>query len=767
MEEGSRLHKEYQQSLIEKYINSDVIYRKELKVKEEVEYKNITYIINGRVDSFIEYKNKIIIEEIKSVGTLSENLSIDNNMAYYAQLLIYAYFLTKDIDDNIEIEVMLTYISRFDESIKKHSKKMSKNEIYNFFMDTLEKYYKFSKAYIDNEEELILTGKNVPFPYANYRQSQKQFMTAVYSCITNKNKLFAQAPTGVGKTLSTLYPSIKALSNKLGKKIFYITAKTITKNVCIDNLYMLNQLGFKGISLNITSKENICANDEINCNSQFCTLAKGHFDRLNEAILDIITNEKIINDNVIKDYSEKHNVCPYSFQLELIDFAHIIVCDYNYVYDPQVAFTKYFDKEKNDFIILVDEAHNLEDRSRDFFSADLTFSQLTFLYNNISTERIKSYIKEVLKQFKSFFESDNSFSLKDIPKAFINSLFDLRYILDEYFAENEIDTAIKDKLLESYFAIDYFIKTSIYYDNKYETLFEINKFDKTMTLFCIDTSTRFFKINTLCRCTIFFSATLTPINYFAELFGGDKEDYFISLNTSFNINNQLTLIDSSISTYYKDRDNSYEKIAQSINHFISAKNGNYFIFFPSYIFLNKVLDLFKTKNKDVNIKVQTQNMNTQKREQFLESFNKQFDLNTNENISAQSSNNTTVTTVAFLVIGGTFSEGVNLVGDKLIGVCVIGVGISMLNFKSDIVKKYYDNYNNKGYEFAYMYQGFNKILQSAGRVIRSETDKGVILLIDTRYSRQDYKMLFPHNYKNTIYIKNNIDLDEKLAHFWE
>ncbi len=750
MEEGARLHKEYQQNQIEKFINSDTLYSKEVKVKEEIEYKNINFTINGRIDSLIEEKDTVIVEEIKSVHKLEEDLPIDKNKAYYSQLLLYGYFYTKNIEDK-KIICRLTYISRSDESVKSVEKEFSKNELLTFFMDTIEAYYKFVKVNIDNTEEMIVTGRTVPFPYDSYRESQKAFMSAVYNSISNKNKLFAYAPTGVGKTLSTLFPSIKALSNNLGKKIFYITAKSITKNVCIENLQMLNNIGFKGILLNICSKEDMCINGDIKCNALDCPYAIGYFDKVNDAILDIIKNEKIITEPVIKAYAKKHSICPYYYSLELIEYVHIVVCDYNYVYNPSVSFSRYFEKEKNDFIILVDEAHNLEDRSRDFFSATVKKSDIELILDNVEHIHIKNICRSIIKNYKNLFENHESYFETSYPKSLLNSFADLRFLLDEVLADSSLNEDTIEQILSSYFKLDYFIKTSMYYDKKYKTLFEIefNK-DLSITLFCIDTSTRFSNVNMLCRNVVFFSATLAPIDYFSDLYGGTSEDYFISLETSFDIKNQLTLVNDKISTYYKDRDSSYKMIAENIDSFVRTKEGNYFVFFPSYKYLNSVVEEFEKLNDCSDILVQKGDMSKNERELFLQNFDIISDT----------------TKIGFLVSGGTFSEGVNLVGDKLVGAVVVGVGVSMLNFKSDVVKMYYDEKNNMGYEFAYMYQGFNKILQSAGRVIRSETDRGAILFIDTRYKRNDYKALFPSNYSNMINVYDCEEMTKIMRSFW-
>lgn len=751
LEEGTRLHKNYQQSQTEFFDNSNIIYKKEVSVKELIEYENIQFEISGRADSVILYDDKIIIEEIKTTSRNLDTLSFDINKAYMAQAMLYGYFLGKNVKDEFDIEVKMTYIKRFDESVKSYSKNFTKLELLDFFMDTIAKYYKFIKKDLDNKEEMTITGKNVPFPYQTYRKSQRAFMSAVYSSIQNKNKLFAEAPTGVGKTLSAIFPAIKALSNNLGKKIFYLTAKSITKNVCLESLYMLEEDGLKIMSLVINSKENMCENEKINCDARFCKRAVKHFDKINDVIFSIINNEKIMSEEIIKKYAKEYDVCPYYLQLDLMEFSHIIICDYNYVYNPSVCFSKYFEKEKNDFIILVDEAHNLESRSRSFFSASVKLSDFKFLENNISDLNIKNLSRSICKNINLLFENKENYDTINMPTSLIRTIFDLRFLMDNFLGENSLDETVGNTILEIYFAIDYFLKTSMFYDKKYRTLFEKTYKDAEITLFCIDTSTRFFKINTLCRSTVFFSATLTPINYFSDIFGGDKDDYFISLETSFDTENQLVIVDDTVSTFFKDRESSYKKVAEKIKIVTSQKLGNYFVFFPSYEFLEQTLIEFEKHNDYADVIIQSKNMTKIEKNEFLEKFEEYGER----------------TLIGFLVLGGSFSEGVNLTGEKLIGAIVVGVGVSRINFKNDVIKKHYDETINKGYEFAYMYSGMNKVLQAGGRVIRTNTDRGVIMFIDSRFTRADYKKLFPKHLKNSVIVKDNAMLGRNVSLFWD
>ncbi len=750
MAEGIRLHNKIQKQRIKEFAEKNFEYKKEVSVKAEFDYKNISFEIKGRIDGLVKNEDTLIIEEIKSTSQSLANLNFDSSITYKAQAMMYGYIYGEQ--QNFEnITIQITYISSISEEELCFSKDFHIRELEDFFMETIESYYKFVKLGQDKWERLVVTGDKMDFPFSGYRKNQREFMKAVYSSIREKKKLFGEAPTGVGKTLSTMFPSIKALVQGCGKKIFYITSKTITRTVAEESLLLMKIKGLEVASVTFTAKDKICVCDETICMPSYCHRAKGHLDRINNALYDILTNENIITRDIINKYSEKHMVCPFEFQLDISNFSQVVICDYNYVYNPRVHLKRYFENEKNDFIILVDESHNLESRGREMFSATIEKKDFLFLKKVFTTKKSTSLAKEINAQMLALGnESENGVNVyEDEVKTLAYLLEDLRFYLDGWFEKNQ-DNPLVNEVLDIYFKIDTYCKTSAYFDEKYRMLVEKKNRDVIIRLFCLDPSTRFSLVNILCRSVIYFSATFTPIEYFSSLYGGTKEDYSLKLDSPFPKENLLLLKDTSVSTYYKDREKSYDIIAEKIIDFISCKQGNYFIFFSSYDYLNIVYEKVINLNPFLKILPQQQNMGEDSKEWFLNQF----------------SENNKETTVGFLVLGGIFSEGINLVGNKLIGVCIVGVGVGKINFVDNVIKDYYDKKYNMGYEYAYMYQGMNKVLQGGGRVIRSETDRGTILLLDNRYGRKDYISLFPNHWKHCVQIKGKEDMIDKLTKFW-
>ncbi len=750
MAQGIRLHNKIQKERIKKYNEENLIYKKEFSLKTAFDYKNISFEIKGRIDGLVEKDDMVIIEEIKSTGRSMESLSYDSTISYKAQAMIYGYIY--GIQNEFKnITILITYVSSVTEEEVSFSKDYHINELEDFFMETIEIYYKFVKLSQDKLEKLVVTADKMQFPFSNYRKNQREFMKAVYLTVKEKKKLFGEAPTGVGKTLSTMFPSIKALSQGFGKKIFYLTSKTITRTVAEESLYLMESKGLKATSITFTAKDKICVCDETICTPTYCERAKGHLDRINEAIYDILSNEFIITRDIVHKYGNKHKVCPFEFQLDISNFSSVIICDYNYVYNPRVHLKRYFENEKNDFIILVDESHNLESRGREMFSAVIEKKDFLFLKNVFTTKKASTLAKNINTQMLGLANAcENGIGvLEDEPKNLAYELEDLRFFLDTWFEKNQ-DHPHVNEVLEIYFKIDTYCKTSSYFDEKYRMLIEKSGRDVVIRLFCLDPSTRFSLVNILCRSVVYFSATFTPIEYFSSLYGGTKDDYSLKLSSPFPQENLLLLKDTSVSTYYKDREKSYDVIAEKIIEFISCKDGNYFVFFSSYEYLNTVYQKVIESNPFLKILVQQQNMGEDSKEWFLNQFRE----------------DNKETTVGFLVLGGIFSEGINLVGDKLIGVCVVGVGVGKINFVDNVIKDYYDKKYNMGYEYAYMFQGMNKVLQGSGRVIRSEEDRGAILLLDNRYSRKDYISLFPHHWSHCKEVGRKGELVKTLNEFW-
>lgn len=741
--EGTKAHQKVQKSYGDEY-------KAEYTLKHNIEYEDYTLILEGRADGIFILPEEIIIDEIKStVGDL-DSIEEDYREIHWAQAMCYGYIYSIQ-NELSHISIQLTYFH-----IETEKKKIFKR---NYYLEELEKFlYFLVEKYIQwfsitfhwgNTRDDSITA--MEFPFKKYRKGQRELAVAAYKTIEERKNLFVQAPTGIGKTMSTLFPALKAIGENLASKIFYLTAKTITREVPISSMEMLTNKGLQAKTVIITAKDKICLNSEVKCNPRDCAYAKGHFDRVNQAIMDIFENENLMNRDIIIQYSEKHNVCPFEYSLDICLWADVIICDYNYIFDPQVYLKRFFDVAAGNYIFLVDEAHNLVDRSREMFSSEI---------NRNDFKALKSTFKSTYpKIHKSLNKSINIFK-KIIKDLDINEdYYQREEISDFYFPIKNLMALIEpwliqeknhedyEKVLDLYFNLISFIKISELYDSHYVTYIKVEDEDIIFKLYCVDSSYLLHESLKRSRGSILFSATLTPLDYFMDLLGASKEDYHIKLSSPFASENLSLLVGDRISTKYKDRDKTYKEIVNYIHNFVLGKKGNYFVFFPSYVYMNKVYEIFKEKNPDLNLVIQNNHMNEMEREDFLKYFDEEE-------------------VIAFAVLGGIFSEGIDLIGEKLIGAIIVGVGMPMICFERDIIKEYFNHNFIAGFDYAYVYPGMNKVLQAAGRVIRSEQDKGALLIIDDRYNTYRYKKLFPNEWNHHISVDNSLQIKRVLEKFW-
>ena len=537
----------------------------------------------------------------------------------------------------------------------------------------------------------------------------------------------------------------------LTSKIFYLTAKTITREVPIASMDLMKTKGLRAKTLVVTAKEKICLNDAVKCNPRDCKFAKGHYDRVNDAIMDMFENEDLVTREEVISYAFKHNVCPFEFTLDFSLWADVIICDYNYVFDPQVYLKRFFENPKEDYVFLIDEAHNLVDRSREMFSAEINKSSLLDISNIFKESHPNIYkainkVNSIINKVKRDLNIDGEYYQRE---EIIDLYYPIKRLITnlEPWLVEEKNHEEYERVLDLYFNLMTFIKISDLYDDHYVTYIREEAKDIIIKLFCVDSSYLLKEALLRGRSSIFFSATLTPMDYHMDLLGGDKNDYNILLSSPFPRESLCLLVAANISTRYKDRERTYEDVVKYIESFISAKKGNYLIFSPSYAYMKKIHELLLGRNKDLNIIVQESNMTEVEREEFLQNFEE-------DNI------------IGLAVMGGIFSEGIDLVGDKLIGAVIVGVGLPQICFERDIIKDYFQHHLGEGFEYAYVYPGINKVLQAAGRVIRSPQDKGAVLLIDDRYGTPKYKSLFPKEWKGYINIWNVGQMVAELEKFW-
>ncbi len=750
MLEGTRIHQKIQKESGDKYA-------KEVYLSYDYNLEGFTIKLEGRADGIITEPEGMVIDEIKSTSRPLEYIDEDFSLLHWAQAKCYAFiYCTQNALDRILVQ--LTYFHIETEEKKIIRKLFLFEELEVYMAQLLDKYLVWAGIADNWNTQRDTAIKKLQFPFENYRKGQRELAVAVYKTIMQEKKLFVQAPTGIGKTISTLFPAVKAYGEQHISKIFYLTAKTITRQVAEEAFVKMRAQGLKFRTLTLTAKDKICFKSELNCNPDFCEYAKGHYDRVNGAMIDILKNSEYLSREIIEEYATKHRVCPFEYALDLSLWADCVICDYNYVFDPRVYLRRFFLNNDGDYAFLIDEAHNLVDRAREMFSAQI--NKTAFLEAKRAMKKQHKQIEKALGKINTYMidlrkqcdEADGYI----IEKEELSDLYKLlrRFVTEaeEWVVKNQSKNIEGfDQLLEVYFNSINFLKIAEFFDNRYVTFIEAHGSEVRVKLFCVDPSFLLSEAIKRGKTAIFFSATLTPLSYFMDILGGNDEDYNINLSSPFDPRRLCLLIEDGISTKYKNRENSYEAIADIIKSAIEARVGNYLVYFPSYKYMNEVYSRFTEKYPELDTYIQENSMTEEDKENFLSRFQP----------------DRSHSMVCFGVLGGIFSEGIDLKGDRLIGAIIIGVGLPQISIEQNIIMDYFQKKNGMGYENAYMYPGMNKVLQAAGRVIRSEEDTGMVLLIDERFSSRAYRNLFPRHWCHGIRIGSNEKLKVKLKSFWD
>jgi len=740
MSRGSAAHRKIQHAAPDGYA-------KEVLLKLDIEIECTSIQLHGRADGIItDSFGAIIVDEIKSTS-LPLDLIYTQHPTHLAQGKCYAYMYMKTLNNPPDgITVQLTYFQLESEEMRRHMWHFSCEELESFFSELIHKYSQWLK--LEREWKIIrdLSITKTSFPFETYRNGQRELAVAVYRTVVANKKLYACAPTGIGKTLSVLFPSVKALGESKAEKIFYLTAKTVTRAVAEDAIRLMAMQGLRFKSVTLRAKEKICPQEECVCNPQHCSNAKGHYDRINDAVLDLLANIDIITPDESISYASKHSVCPHEFALEVSLWCDLIIGDYNHVFDPSVYLRRFFSDDGGDYILLIDEAHNLADRVRDMHTAVLSKGSFSKVLNALrGRDPITSELRKSLKYAKSYFEEQRdktngqNLVANEPGKELINVVSDFMQAAGDWLMAHR-DSSLQGDILNLYFEANHFTLIADMYDSHFTTITEINGSDVAITLFCLDPSSLIAAGFKRGKAAVLFSATLTPLSYYRDILGGTTDDFAISLPSPFDPNRLATIIHSGISTKYIHRESSYSPIVQSIYTAINHKEGNYLVFFPSFEYMQKVYDLFNETYPEIKTILQETHMTEDSRADFLARFD--------------ATNPTSL--IGFAVLGGIFSEGIDLKGDRLIGVIIISVGLPKINLRQDLIRDYFNFINGRGYDYAYVFPGMNKVLQAAGRVIRTEQDSGLVLLIDSRFATGQYRNLMPEHWPN-IKIVRNID----------
>ncbi|NLW12314.1 MAG: ATP-dependent DNA helicase [Clostridiaceae bacterium] len=842
--EGVRLHRIYTESMQDKYgerVESERTLAASFQTEDHIlevsgrcdllihpapaEEATDSISTNSSSDTSIEqtdrYNSSIItISEIKTHSLKPHQLPQGGDELHWAQLMLYGWMFCsqnqQQTKNNIQLE--LIYLSIDDRSRQYWRRSVSKNKLQEFFDSSCEEYLKTAGNWLKWQKLRDESAKNVTFPYTSVRSGQKELMNEVLAAIRQNSILFAQAPTGTGKTMSTMFPAVRALGHHLTDYVFYLTAMTSTRRAAVAALSDLRNTGLHIRSIEIKAKEKLCLEPEIYCDTSTCPFAIMYYNNLPDAIAALLAVEEISPDTILAT-ARKFQVCPFELSLDISLFCDVIICDYNYAFDPRVKLDRFFGQQPRSSLLLVDEAHNLPARSREMFSAKLeeklfdnvlellqaakndqsSITQTADTKNDenkaIQTQallnalggdsRELNYLFSTLKQIKAWFDKlrpqlvlakpEAGFELVEqacreqdsmkapgfigmriSPVSLLSMLgrcrFFIRSVLDE-ITETEYKKIFRDLM----FSLAFFSRIAELFDRGCHITtakFEENSKHLVIELLCLDSAPFLSETYYLKRPVVFFSATLTPMSYYVGLLDSkavDDPPEQLNLASPFPAENMLLLLHTGISIKYKDRESTMPELIELVLAAVRQKVGNYLLFVPSYAYLQKFRRLLKIISpQDIDCLLQIPGMDDQLKQKFLSRFDKHGNR----------------TLLAVAVMGSFFNEGIDLMGDKLSGVIVAGTGMPMISPEREILRQYYDAGIGSGFAYSYIYPGFNRVQQAAGRVIRSENDRGFILLIDERYEKYEYKQLFPHEWL-PIELKTQDEICETIQEFWQ
>jgi len=848
MQEGSRIHR-----MLQRRMGAE--YEAEVPLKFTLPTEEYVLVIEGRADGIIHHENQVIIDEIKGTYRDLEKLK-DPMPLHIAQAKCYAYIYSLQ-QDLREIRVRMTYCNIETEQVRYFYEDYTFGQLAEWFGELIKSYRRWAdySCRWQRTRQSSIAGLEFPYPY---RDGQRELVANVYRTIYHKKKLFLEAPTGVGKTISTIYPAVQAMGQGMGERLFYLTAKTITRTVADETFALLRDRGLHFKSVILTAKDKICLMEQADCNPEQCPYAKGHFDRINDALFDLLTSQESFTREKITEYAKKYQVCPFEMCLDISLFSDAVICDYNYLFDPHVYLKRFFSESSGgNYIFLIDEAHNLLERGREMYSAPLykkTFldirrelkqtvasemyqsaknkdivGQMTLEMTLMSKTSVQPAISPAEEYAASFAEetavqpaapqddrlavqsavqeaaveetggraskgrnrggksvlvrqgyadqmihylgkcNEELLALKrdcdgwrtvETIDGFMKPLMRLHSVMEDYLSEQEESPPdVREPLLDFYFEIGHFLEIYELVDENYVKYTQLGEDgDFLIKLFCVNPSENLKSCMARGRSTILFSATFLPIQYYKRLLGGEKEDYEVYARSVFHPEKRALFIASDVTSKYTRRsDGEYYKIARYIDEVVKNRYGNYMVFCPSYAFMHRIYDIylehFAGEGKECLI--QNEYMSEREREEFLARFRGSGGSATEETML-----------IGFCVLGGIFSEGIDLKNDSLIGAIIVGTGLPQVCCEREILKGYFDAEGDSGFDFSYRYPGMNKVLQAAGRVIRTVEDVGIVALLDERFLQFTYRRLFPREWEQfeTVTVET---IAKRVERFWD
>jgi DNA excision repair protein ERCC-2 len=757
-------------------------YQKEISLHHDIETEEFILRIRGRIDGLLTGADEILLEEIKTVQGVWDR---EANPLHWAQAKCYGFFYAQQ--NGLEtITLQLTYLELETGAVTELRERQSFAELSVFFEQTSAVYLDWMREEHRWRRLRDDTIHALEFPFA-YRPGQRELAVAAYRTLANGGRLFLEAPTGIGKTISVLFPAVKVMGEGKLERVFYLTARTVGRTIAEKAFADMRKAGLRIRTLTLTAKEKICVRNGQPCDATTCPLALGYYDRRKSAMRAALEREEI-DRAVLETIGETHQVCPFELSLDVSSWVDAVICDYNYVFDPKVYLRRHFDEEGGDYAFLVDEAHNLVDRAREMFSADITSREIQEVRRAIkkflpacarALTKLTSAMRtlcgsmapaaEIADDFDAIEELNFSapkvvsksisqpsitsrengiMTRSEFPAELLPPLNDALEKIEAWLAKNEPADYRADMLL-LFFRLNSFRRTAELYDERFATIIESTP-DVRVRLFCVDPSFLLRQALARGKSAVFFSATLAPMDYYRTLLGGEPSDTVLQLKSPFPPEHLAVLVNGRIQTHFKARAETLNEVVEAIAALVPGRRGNYLVYFPSYQYLAMAHEQFRATHPQLPTLVQRPGMSEAERDAFLAAF-------TVEHCE---------TLVGFAVLGGIFGEGIDLVGERLIGAVIVGVGLPQLCVERDLIRDYFQNQTGAGFDYAYTFPGMNRVLQAIGRVIRSENDRGVALLIDARFTEARYRRLFP-SWWQWIRVNHVNAIRDAVSRFWE
>ena len=724
----------------------DTNYRAEVHVVHRTARRNWNITITGRIDglSIDRAEHRVSVEEVKSIHfdlELEALYRSEKLQRHLYQLLLYSLFLSTQpelagfafVPQLVLIDLVSGESKVVDAEFEEESVAATLEASLDQLVDDVESRHGLLAAKRAFAESLA-------FPYERMRPFQQEIVDAVERAVRQREALLVSAPTGIGKTMAALYPALRE-SLKAGKKLFYLTSKTLQQEMAVEALRLLNDGSFR--VLRIRAKQKMCAHTEMICHEDFCPFAARYSEKMEKSGLlsRMATSMSYFDPDLTFELAKSTEVCPFEVSLELIEQADVIVCDYNYIFDPYVGLKAYQqESDYGDCVLIVDEAHNLVDRGRGYYSPELHESAFDAIRKHLvgrncwidGWEELLQLLRDHLHQLAEAIEEGSTQTLCEPDRElFVDQRAEWERVATNYISwkiENRIAEE-DDPLVDFYFKLVKFTNLLNESGEEFAHIIERAPDGLRLKVFCKDPSRFLGSVFDSAHATVALSATLEPFEFYRKTLGLPTQRVCeLSLPSPFPRANRKIVIVPEVDTTFKQRANHYDRIADTVAEIAVASDGNFLALFPSYAFLREVADRMPPIGK--NVMLQRADMTDYERNAMLDILRHK-----------PSRGN-----LILAVSGGMYAEGVDYRGDMLSGVMVVGPALPTVSFEQELLKRYYDEQYGSGFEFAYLIPGMTRVVQSAGRVIRSESDIGVIALLCRRFTQENYTRYFPSDW---------------------